>query len=63
VGIRFQLLAEDGTDLGPFATSEPNWRPGHRIYRGHDNDLEVVRTVPAQDGEEHCGYLVVRPVT
>lgn len=58
---RFRLLDEDGNDLGPFATSEPNWRPGHRIQRGAGAALEVVRLVDAAEGDDVAGYLIVRP--
>lgn len=62
MALRFRLLAEDGTDLGPFATSEPNWQRGHQIHRGANDVLEVVRFVEAEPTDEVGGYLVVRPV-
>lgn len=34
MAFRFRLMSEDGADLGAFATSEPDWLPGHRIHRG-----------------------------
>lgn len=60
MAFRFKLIDEDGTDLGAFATSEPDWLPGHRIHRGPGDSLEVVRVVPAEDGNDVNGYLVVR---
>ena len=59
---RFRLMDMDGADLGPFTTSEPNWKPGHRIQRGAGDSLEVVRVVAAEDGDDVNGYLVVAAV-
>ena len=56
---RFRLIDEAGGDLGSFATSEPNWVPGHRIHRGPGDNLEVIRVVAAEDGDDVHGYLVV----
>jgi hypothetical protein len=64
-GFRYRLLDEDGTDLGPFVTSAPNWRPGHKIRHGGVVVFEVVEVVDAEDedGPEGLrGYLIVRPV-
>lgn len=55
-------MNEDGADLGPFATSEPNWSPGHRIRRGPGDALEVLRVVAAEEGDDVSGYLVVAAV-
>jgi hypothetical protein len=55
----YGLRDENGGDLGLFATSEPNWKPGHRIHRGNDA-LEVIRIVDAEDGDTVNGYLVVK---
>ena len=57
------LFDVGGTDLGTFATSEPNWSPGHQIHRGLDDTLEVVRLVAAEDGDDVNGYLVVAAVS
>ena len=56
----FRLLSEDGEDLGPFVSSEPNWHAGHQIHRGCDDTLDVIRLVPAEEGEDVNGYLIVR---
>jgi hypothetical protein len=56
----FRLIDEGGKDLGPFSTSAPNWSPGHRIQVDADYALEVVRVVPAAEGDDVNGYLVVR---
>ena len=56
----FRLIREDGTDLGMFSTSEPNWETGHRIQRGADDELEVIRLVDAADGDNVAGYLIVK---
>jgi hypothetical protein len=56
----FRLIDEDGADLGPFVSSEPNWHARHRIHRGPGDQLEVVRVVGAEDGDDVQGYLVVR---
>jgi hypothetical protein len=58
--LRFRLLDEDGTDLGSFATSTPDWRPGHRIHRGRGDVLEVVRLVEPELDDELAGYLIVK---
>lgn len=62
MSFRFRLMNEDGADLGPFATSEPNWSPGHRIQRGPGDALEVLRVVAAEEGDDVSGYLVVAAV-
>jgi len=59
---RFRLLDETGEDLGPFATSSRNWKPGDVIPRGIRGNLEVVRVVGAEPGDEIDGYLIVKPV-
>jgi hypothetical protein len=63
VAFRFRLVSEDGADLGSFATSEPNWSPGHRIQRGPGDAVEVLRVVAAEDGDDVNGYLVVAAVS
>ena len=60
MAFHFRLIQEDGTDLGTFSTSEPNWETGHRIQRGAGDALEVVRLVDAADGDNVLGYLVVK---
>jgi hypothetical protein len=55
-------MSEDGADLGPFTTSEPNWKPGHRIQRGAGDAVEVLRVVAAEDGDDVNGHLVVAAV-
>jgi hypothetical protein len=62
MAFRFRLFDVGGTDLGTFATSEPNWSPGHRIHRGPGDALEVVHLVAAEDGDDVNGYLVVAAV-
>jgi hypothetical protein len=62
MAFKFRLFDVSGGDLGTFATSEPNWSPGHRIHRGPGDSLEVVRTVPAEEGDDVNGYLVVAAV-
>ncbi len=56
----FRLIDEDGDDLGPFMSSEPNWHAGHQIQRGSDDTLEVVRLVAAEEDDDVNGYLVVK---
>ena len=63
MAFRFRLVDVGGADLGTFATSEPNWTPGHRIHRGPGDALEVVRRVAAEDGDDVVGYLVVAAVS
>ena len=63
MSFKFRLFDVGGTDLGTFATSEPNWKQGHQIHRGPGDTLEVVRTVAAEDGEDVIGYLVVAAVS
>jgi hypothetical protein len=55
------LISVDGDDLGPFRASVRDWNEGDRIHRGRGGDLVVVRLVPAEDGDEVDGYLVVEP--
>lgn len=62
MAFRFRLINEDGGDLGPFVTGEPNWSTGHRIHRGPGDNLEVLRIVPAEDGDDVSGYLVLAAV-
>ncbi|MFL5954830.1 MAG: hypothetical protein ACJ76I_12060 [Gaiellaceae bacterium] len=57
----FGLRSEDGDDLGSFASSEPNWDPGHVLHRGGGDDLEVVRVADADDGDDVEAYLIVKP--
>jgi hypothetical protein len=47
MAFHFRLIQEDGTDLGAFSTSEPNWETGHLIQRAAGDALEVVRVVDA----------------
>ena len=60
---KFRLFDVGGTDLGTFATSEPNRSPGHRIHRRPGDALEVVRPVAAEDGDDVIGYLVLAAVS
>lgn len=61
---RFRLINVDGDDLGPFQAAAPNWAAADRIHRGgYHRDLVVVQLVPAEDGDDADGYLVVEPVT
>lgn len=62
VAFKFRLISEDGADLGPFVSSEPNWHAGHRIQRGPGDALEVLRVDAADDGDDVDGYLVVAAV-
>ena len=55
-------MSTDGDDLGPFHAAVPDWCEGDRIHRGGEQDLTVVRLVPADDGDEVDGYLVVQPL-
>jgi hypothetical protein len=60
---RFRLInEEDSADLGPFATNERDWMPGERIERWAGENLEVVRMVEAEDGDDVDAYLVVAAV-
>lgn len=63
MSFKFRLFDIGGADLGTFATSEPNWSPGHRIHRGAGDTLEVVRLVAAEDGDDVNAYLVVVAVS
>jgi hypothetical protein len=63
MAFKFRLMREDGADLGPFATSEPDWSPGHRIHRGPGDAIEVLRVVAAEDGDDVDGCLVVTAVS
>lgn len=64
MAFRFRLIDEDGADdLGSFASSEPDWLPGHRIQRGPGNALQVQSVVAAEDGDDVSGYLVVAAVS
>ena len=59
---RYRLLNTDGDDLGPFTAATALWEGGERIQRGHGEELQVVRVVPAEPGDDVDGYLVVGPV-
>lgn len=63
MAFKFRLMSEDGAALGSFASSEPNWSPGHRIQRGPGDAVEVVRVVAAEDGDDVDGYLVITAVS
>jgi hypothetical protein len=63
MAFKFRLFDMNGGDLGTFATSEPNWTQGHRIHRGPDDALEVVRVVAPEDGDDVSAYLVVAAVS
>jgi len=55
----YRLITPEGDDLGPFRAATSVWREGDRIHRGSGGDLLVVRLVPAEQGDEVDGYLVV----
>jgi hypothetical protein len=55
----YRLITPEGDDLGPFRAATPEWHEGDRIHRGSGGDLVVVRLVPAEQGDEVDGYLVV----
>jgi hypothetical protein len=57
---RFRLVDEAGNDLGPLASRRSEWLAGERIARWHDEELEVVAVVPANEAGEIRGYIVVR---
>ena len=62
MAFKYRLFDVGGSDLGTFASSEPNWAPGDRIHRGPGDQLEVVRLVAAEDGDDVAGYVVVAAV-
>jgi hypothetical protein len=58
---RFGLLDEDGTDLGPFVSSSPDWKRGDHIPFADGYMLEIVQLV---DSIESGGvdYLIVKRI-
>jgi hypothetical protein len=52
----FKLVDEPGVWLTNIRLNGPDWKPGDRIWRGHDT-LEVVEVREAND----LTVLVVRP--
>jgi hypothetical protein len=56
---RFRLINAAGDDIGPFMSSEPDWKPGHRIQRGPGDALLVVQVVAAEDDVDFDAWLVV----
>ena len=55
----YRLINTDGQDLGRFRVAAPRWVAGDRIHHRGAGDLEVVRIVTAEDGDDVDGYLVV----
>jgi hypothetical protein len=58
---RYRLIDINGNDLGPFLSSEPDWRPGNTIPRGGGDVLRVTAVVAPEPGHDFRAYLVVEP--
>ena len=43
---KYQLVLEDGTEAGDFATAVPNWKPGDEIPLGGGESYRVVDVGP-----------------
>jgi len=41
----YRLFSPDGSDLGPFKTAVPNWKPGDQIPLGRGRSWRVVAVV------------------
>jgi hypothetical protein len=59
---RFRLIDSEGTDLGPFVSKRPDWKPGERIGRSKGEDMLITAVVEPEQGAGFQAYLVVSPV-
>jgi hypothetical protein len=58
---RYRLIDVEGNDLGPFVSSERDWKPGDTIPRGSGDVLRVTAVVAPEPGQVFSAYLVVGP--
>jgi len=58
---RYQLINEDGDDLGRFQGVTRAWSHGDVLQRGLGESWVVVSVTEALDGDEVEAYLVVKP--
>jgi hypothetical protein len=56
---RYRLVDVEGNDLGPFVSSERDWKPGDTIPRGNGDVLRVTAVVDPEPGQDFSAYLVV----
>ena len=58
---RYQLIDENGDDLGPLRAVTRSWAPGDVFARGQDVAWVVVNVTVALADDAVDAYLVVRP--
>jgi len=58
---RYQLINEDGDDLGRFQGVTRAWSPGDVLQRGPGKTWRVVSVTEGLEGDDVEGYLVVKP--
>jgi hypothetical protein len=58
---RFQLLDENGDDLGLLRAVTRSWAPGDVFARGQDANWVVVNVTEAPAGDAVEAYLIVKP--
>ena len=58
---RYRLIDRGGLDLGPFVSSNADWRPGETIPRAAAGTFRVTAVVDPEPGTERSfrAYLVV----
>jgi len=59
---RYRLIDAEANDLGPFVSSEPDWKPGDTIPRSDGDVLRVTAVVDPEPGQDFRAYLVVEAV-
>ena len=59
---RFRLIDSEGTDLGPFVSKRPAWKPGERIGGIKGEDILITAVIEPEEGAAFQAYLVVSPV-
>jgi hypothetical protein len=59
---RFRLIDAEGTDMGPFVSKRPDWKPGERIGRSKGEDMLITAVIEPEEGAGFHAYLVVSPL-
>jgi hypothetical protein len=58
---RYRLIDADGTDLGPFISKRPDWKPGDRIGRSKGEEMLITAVIEPEEDAGFQAYLVVSP--